>query len=415
MRILFFSNISFSPTAYNGGGWIFSLINELKNKNDIEIGVCYLGDEKKWTKFDGLFVYETQKLGRGSFASKANYTLNHYFGDYKKSERNSWSYYENQFLDVIKDFNPDIIHIFGSEKEFGLIGSKTTVPTILHIQGYINPYIQAYLPPFFSYNSLIKWCKLKDILSQSMLRRLWKMQAYRETEIFKRIDNYIGRTEWDKRITNCYRPDAHYFYGSEILRDTFYSGGNRVIPQKLTIVSTISGAPYKGFDLVLKTANVLKNIMHLDFDWKVFGNVNPEPFERVLKVRYKEFNILLLGVASADTLKNEILSSTCYVHPTYIDNSPNSVCEAQILGVPVVACNVGGVESLIEEGTSGLLVPANDPYQTAFLIKRLFCDSNLNKYIGSKSKEMSHIRHNKISIVNNLFSIYNDILIDEHN
>ena len=410
MRILYFSNISFSPSAYNGGGWIFSLINEVKKLPNVSVAVCFLGENNKKSFFEGLYVYETQKYVHGTLFSKAFRSLMRYLGDYKNAERKTWTYYEDLFFSVINDFKPDIIQIFGSEKEFGLIGSKTKIPVVLHIQGFLNPCKQAYLPPFFSYSSLVKWYDLNSFVKQWMLGRLWKMQAYREEEILKRINHYIGRTDWDKMIIGCYSHDAKYYYGSEILRSEFYLGGERKLPNKLVILSTISKATYKGFDMILKTANVLKNVMHLDFEWNVFGNVNPEPYKRILQLKYHDLNINLNGVASAKELRNELLCCTCYLHPSYIDNSPNSVCEAQILGIPVIACNVGGVSSLIDDEKTGFLIPANDPYQAAYHVKKIFENIELNKEIGYSSKEMALIRHDKDYIVHGLINIYNRTL-----
>jgi len=63
-----------------------------------------------------------------------------------------------------------------------------------------------------------------------------------------------------------------------------------------------------------------------------------------------------LGSLEVNEMVEAMKISRFMVHPSYIDNSPNSICEAQILGLPVVATNVGGVESLIENGKTGLLI-----------------------------------------------------------
>ena len=35
-------------------------------------------------------------------------------------ERSTWDYYLERFKRIIEDFDPDIIHVWGSEAEFGL-------------------------------------------------------------------------------------------------------------------------------------------------------------------------------------------------------------------------------------------------------------------------------------------------------
>lgn len=163
-------------------------------------------------------------------------------------------------------------------------------------------------------------------------------------------------------------------------------------------------------DLILKTAQILKDELNYEFEWKIYGNVTFNFVEHVVGIEHKDVNIIQCGVATPQELKNVILNSTVYVHPSYIDNSPNSLCEAQILGCPVVATNVGGVSSLIENERTGYLVPANDPYQLAFIIKELYTDVKKNRILGDAAKEVALKRHDKSKIVNNLISIYHQII-----
>lgn len=53
--------------------------------------------------------------------------------------------------------------------------------------------------------------------------------------------------------------------------------------------------------------------------------------------------------------------ATIALNPSRVDNMPNSVLEAYASGVPVVSTRVGGVPYIVEEGVTGLMVPAADP------------------------------------------------------
>lgn len=50
---------------------------------------------------------------------------------------------------------------------------------------------------------------------------------------------------------------------------------------------------------------------------------------------------------------------------------PNVILEALVAGLPVVATDVGGVRELVEDGVSGLVVPAGDPAALAAALARL--------------------------------------------
>lgn len=177
----------------------------------------------------------------------------------------------------------------------------------------------------------------------------------------------------------------------------------------MILATTISNPLYKGFDLVLKTAKLLKE-RGLDFTWNCYGNIDPSIVEHQLGIKHDDVNVKLCGVASSEELHDALCHATAYVHTSYIDNSPNSLCEAQILGCTPVSTNVGGIPSLIKNGETGYLVPSNDPYQLAFLLDDLFLHPKRNLEIGKAAKEIALDRHNSDKIVNKLLSDLNSLV-----
>lgn len=417
MRILYFSNIAITPDALSGaggGGWIASLLLEMEKSNN-QIAVGHFGFKESKETYGSITVYN-MSVYKGCWLRKC---ITHALRISKisplltindvSSEKKSWPYFEKKMLHVIKDFDPDIIHVFGSESYYGLIASLTNVPVVLHIQGLLNPIGNAYLPPFMSwtpqYAIFHPWKWVNYIVDRRKLAK----DCYREKEILSRVHNFIGRTDWDMNVLCCFNPKAVYYYGGEILREVFYEPSVRSLPDRLTIVSTISKPSYKGIDMVLKTAYVLRNYMHMQFSWKVFGDPN-EDVIALTGISPSDVGVEVCGKVPSDVLKKELLNCTCYMHPSYIDNSPNSLCEAQILGVSTVACNVGGVSSIIVDGVTGFLVPSNDPYQASYIINKLFIDKALNASIGLESKEIALKRHNIDDILSQTLDVYSAVL-----
>lgn len=412
MKILWYTNtpcLYKQNNAYNGGGWLSSLQTLLMRRSEIELGIAFpLDDEKEKVVEKGVSYYPLSmpKLGFKEkfqfFFCKENKII--------KNERKRFSRYENTISKPLEDYKPDVIMVFGSEMPFGLVASLTDIPVILHIQGVLNPCYNAFLPPFVSWTDFIKSAHgIKDGLQRLVTRKQWLASCEREKEILGRVKNYFGRTDWDYRVCQMIHPGANYFYASEVLRPIFYQSTERDLPNKLTIVTTISSPLYKGYDLVLKTAMMLKT-KGVDFVWKCFGNINPSVVEKQLGMKHKDINVSLCGVASAEQLRDEISNATVYVHTSYIDNSPNSLCEAQILGCTPIATYVGGVPSLIKNGETGYLVPANDPYQLAFLLEDLFLNPEKNLAIGKAAKEVAVVRHNPNQIVDKLLNDLQSLL-----
>ena len=132
--------------------------------------------------------------------------------------------------------------------------------------------------------------------------------------------------------------------------------------------------------------------------------------EKQIGISHKFVNVRLMGKASAEEIKDAILNSTAYVHTSYIENSPNAICEAQLLGCACIATDVGGVSSLIENNKTGLLVPANDIYQLAHQIAYLFRETLINEAIGRAAQDVAQERHNKQKVVQCVIEIYEQIL-----
>ena len=418
MRVLWFTS---SPCGYlsnrgnrgyNGGGWMDSIEREIKKNPKISLGVCFPMNGQKFKSTVDCVEYYPIRHHSKSIKDKIVDAIK--YNDVKRDEL-VWHHYINQLKKVIDDFKPDVIEIFGSEIYIELAALATdSIPKILHIQGILSLYIYMYYPNGISpvTNYFQDW-NPKKIYERFQYDVNWKRSCYREQQIFKHVNHVIGRTDWDKAGTAILNPNATYHYGGEILRPVFYEHGERQMPKKLTIVTTSSGALYKGFDFVLKVADILRNKMNIDFEWKVYGNIRPKFFEKVTKIKHKDVNVKLCGVASAEQLKDAILQSTLYFQPSYIENSPNSVCEAQILGIPPIATNVGGTSSLIDNGETGFLVPAGEPYYAAYQIVKLYQDMELNAKIGSKAKNVAMKRHDRKNIVNELINTYKNIMSHE--
>lgn len=152
--------------------------------------------------------------------------------------------------------------------------------------------------------------------------------------------------------------------------------------------------------------------MKIKFNWKVIGISKDTDFVHLFEKQYNissaDTNITLLGRKNAEQIQKLLLDADLYVHPSYIDNSPNSVCEAQYIGIPLIACYVGGVPSLIQHGVSGWLIPTNEPYEIAYIVK------NYNKLpieeISKNEIIIAEERHNIYKIYNEVKRCYNEIL-----
>jgi glycosyltransferase involved in cell wall biosynthesis len=96
------------------------------------------------------------------------------------------------------------------------------------------------------------------------------------------------------------------------------------------------------------------------------------------------------------------------VLPSYREAQGMVILEAMALSRPVVASNVGGIPEMIEDGVTGLLVPAHDAPALAAAIIRLLTNHPLADTLGRAGHDMVHDRFCIELMVGAIESIYDE-------
>jgi glycosyltransferase involved in cell wall biosynthesis len=96
--------------------------------------------------------------------------------------------------------------------------------------------------------------------------------------------------------------------------------------------------------------------------------------------------------------------------PSYIENSPNNLCEAMILGMPCVATFAGGTGSLLKDGEEGILIQDGDPYVLAGAILELKNYPEKAVEMSQKARASALKRHNVESVTEQYLNIYREII-----
>ena len=102
-----------------------------------------------------------------------------------------------------------------------------------------------------------------------------------------------------------------------------------------------------------------------------------------------------LGIAShvhflghRDDVVGALEAADLFVLPSRSEAFPNGVLEAMAAGLPVVACAVGGLPELVNEGKTGLLVPPEDPQALAAATSSLIDDPQRAWTLGQAGREL---------------------------
>ena len=83
-----------------------------------------------------------------------------------------------------------------------------------------------------------------------------------------------------------------------------------------------------------------------------------------------------------------------------------SVLEAAACGVPSITSNVGGLIEVNSNNETGLIISANDPFELAEAINKLYSDTNLRFELGINARKRVQKYFEWNENVNQMISIY---------
>lgn len=391
------------PQKNNFGGWLTNMLNELKKDFSITLGVVMVNkdgnNEKK--NIDGITYYIC-----------------------KDSSKKDISIMDRDW--VINDFKPDIIHIEGNEfpihERFSEIRD---IPILLSLQGILDGYSQY---QYGGLNLLGMLFGVKEFMPVTALILILKKKFTFNNRIKlerKTISNvkYItGRTFWDYAYAYKINKNFKYFKCNRILRNPFYSESwNYDDVEKNTIYVGNGYAPLKGLSYVLDTLYLLKSD-YPDVKLYLSGNspivkkfgIKSLGYSHYIKKKIKklnlESNIVFLGELNASQMIYYMKKSNVYLLPSLIENSPNTLGEAMILGMPCVSAYTGGVSDMAVDEKECLFYRATESTLCALQIKRIFDDKKLAISLGKNAKKHARITHDPIENSDKLKSIYKSIL-----
>lgn len=401
-----------------GGGWITGISNALAVRENVELTVC----------IPSSIVTEVTH-GRTS-RHNVNYFL------YPESNAVKYSARTTAYLHaVIEKYHPDVVHVFGTEypRTLSLLECCDARKVVLSITGMVSVCAKHYMG-----NLPHRYCRYRPL--RSFISRFTPMTSlYNERADFEKRGNYeiealrrarnvIGRTTWDKACTKQINPDITYYHCNETLRPAFYSGiwhSENCTPH--TIFAGQAGYPIKGFHQLIEALPLIRRV-YPDVRVRVGGQnmlKRSTPIRTVafrffgeyatylhkrLKALSLESCIEFTGPLYEEEMKEEMLRANVFVLPSAIENSPNTLGEAMLLGVPCVASCVGGVQDILSDKNEGFIYPFDEPYMLAYYVCEMFADPERAAKMGARAQKRALATHDPMKNNKTLLSIYMQII-----
>ena len=412
MKLLWLCNmvpgaVKQAMTGKEGNGlWVDHVLQDLRNQEDLEIRILCPYKKEREGKLDGRCSYRT-------FCTK----LPHQY----------LPELEERFLRELEEFKPDVIHSWGVEYAHALAMANAAEKTgclnrmavsIQGLCGFIAGHYCEGIPHKVQRSTTFRDFLRKDNILQQQHK--FELRGELERQTLKKVSHIIGRTHWDRACTASVNPNAVYHVCNETLRTPFYQDAWQYHRcRKHHIFAPGCSYPVKGFHHLLEAfAEVLKTWPDatLSLPGKSYlkaGMLRRNSYQKYLAELTRQYGledkIEFLGSLDAAGMKKACLEANVFAMPSTIENSPNALGEAMILGVPCVAADVGGVTTLMTHQTEGFVYQSTAPYILAHFIKEIFAMEAGASALGQSARAHALKTHDPEANLRDLLNIYREI------
>ena len=326
MRILWLCNICPPAVAAALGqsysvreGWLTGALNRFlaEDGDSMQLAVCFPaeGELAGLQKKIPLKEFKTDHTG-GPYREK-EVSVYGFREDLKRPEVYDCGM-EERFQEILEDFRPDLVHIFGTEFPHALAMVKSfgrPERILVGIQGLVGKCAKSYMADLPA-----------QVQGKATFRDILRKDSLRQQQEKLKISGY-----------------------GKYLRDLIYKNG---LEDKVTVLGSLS-------DVQMKEA---------------------------------------------------YLKSHVFACPSALENSPNSLGEAMLLGLPCVAARTGGIPDMAEDGTSALFFEKGDVHGLAGCIIRIFRNEELARELSEGARDRALRNHDGNENYRRMMEIYHEIL-----
>lgn len=390
MRILYLSD-QYKPECYTGTvKFIENIINTFSNNNEVKLFTYCENPPLKYQKIDGIKYWNENVDGIEciKFSCEEEKDLNYEL--YNKK-------IYNFAIDIIKQLDPDIIHICHPRRVASFIKAA------IHLN---KKYIITFTDNFLICQRSFLFTKSCEICNKRHIDKVCENECYLNNEIIKR--NKMLAQEYANKAFALITPSdfqarvyEEYFYrkvltinhGNQLERNKYET--KHYPKDKLIFLFNGSSITIKGLIVAIEAFNKLEKI---NVELHVYGNCD----DTVKIVAGK--NVKFYGKYNNKELPRILSSVDALICPSiWYENYPFVITEAFMNRVPVIATNEGGMKELVKNFVNGFTFNLGDSDQLSEIIKYIYLNQGILKKLSD------NLNYYTYQTIENEMNKYNEI------
>lgn len=333
---------------------------------------------------------------------------------------------------------PDLVHIWGTEYPAAAAMQRAAaalhIPALINMQGVmrrIADHLCDGLPASVQHSPKL-WHWVDKLIPGELVddMQAWFYRlADAETSVLVRAKYVTGRTDFDWLAVNEVNHNARYYPCNETLRPCFYTGtlwqpraaaapilflpqGNYPIKNLHTLIQALPAVlqvyPCARLHIAgwapLDKGPLLRPVTDGLFPYKAYCRKLAQRLGVAEHIRY-------LGPLDAESMRQAYLDADVFVLPSTCENSPNSLGEAMLLGLPCVVSHAGGIPDMLTHEREGLIYGnATDAGALANHILQVLQSPDGGAALGQAARARALQTHDPRTNALTLWKIYADIL-----
>jgi glycosyltransferase involved in cell wall biosynthesis len=407
MKILWFSN-RFIDNNDSGstGTWLLALANLLSSDENIILGNITFGNVKTIEKTDSdniiQWIVPSKKSKKNGLPK----------GDVKK-----------ELIKIINDFQPDLIHVWGTESYWGTITSDVVndFPVLIEMQGLKKTILPIYHGEL-TISERIRCIGFKEILKFDTIwnrKQMFFKWGKIEDHIIKKHNYFSTHSIWAEAKVLSINSKGVMFKNERALRSEFYDSPKWEY-KNAPILFTSMGypAPFKGLYTLIKSLEILKNKFP-KVKLYIAGNFVLNGIRRdgyinfilnQIKKRNLVENVVWTGGLNSSEIIDFLMKSSVAIYPSFNESYGLALIESMVVGIPVISAFNGGYGYNGKDEETLLFFSPGDYEMCAFQIIRMIEDKKLALYLSENARNFILDRNKSDKILKRQIEIYKNII-----